>query len=248
MEENIRYEESILLSVRRIMRAIDMHSSYLARQYGLTSPQLICLKKLFEKNEMTPGGLAKEVHLSHATDTGIINRLEKKGLVQRTRSTNDGRSYLIRLTDSGLSMTRSSPSMLQDQFMHELSKLEEWEKTMIRIPVHVNTDSQSRMNIDDRLSSSWRDYNSAARYFLSENMLLDTGMVHVNTSLSLNENWFNTWTKAELFEAMGNRTEAYRNALKAKELGDASDNFFFKDRVYKAVEEWKAGAGKKGQK
>jgi DNA-binding MarR family transcriptional regulator len=131
MEENINYEESILLSVRRIMRAIDMHSSYLARQYGLTSPQLICLKKLSGEKEMTPGGLAKEVHLSHATVTGIINRLEKKRLVKRTRSTEDGRSYLIRLTGSGSSMIQTSPSMLQDQFMHELSKLADWEKTMI---------------------------------------------------------------------------------------------------------------------
>jgi len=131
MKENTSYEESILLSVRKIMRAIDMHSSFLARQYGLTSPQLICMKRLSEEKEMTPGGLAKAVHLSHATVTGIIGRLEKKGLLQRTRSTADGRSYLIRLTDSGLSMVQSSPSMLQDQFMHELSKLANWEKTMI---------------------------------------------------------------------------------------------------------------------
>lgn len=131
MEERVSYEENILLSVRKIMRAIDMHSSYLARQYGLTSPQLICLKKLSEVKEMTPGGLAKEIHLSHATVTGIISRIEKKGLVQRTRSTEDGRSYLIHLTESGLSMVESSPSMLQDHFMHELSKLAEWEKTMI---------------------------------------------------------------------------------------------------------------------
>jgi DNA-binding MarR family transcriptional regulator len=131
MKENINYEESILLSVRKIMRAIDMHSSFLARQYGLTSPQLICLKRLSEEKEMTPGGLAREVHLSHATVTGIIGRLERKGLVKRTRSTEDGRSYLIRLTDSGVSMVQSSPSMLQEQFLHELSKLADWEKTMI---------------------------------------------------------------------------------------------------------------------
>ena len=131
MEDGISYEESILLSVRRIMRAIDMHSSYLARQFGLTSPQIICLKKLSEVEEMTPGGLAREVHLSHATLTGIIGRLEKKGLVQRTRSSEDGRSYLIRLTDSGLSTIKSSPAMLQEQFMLKLSKLADWEKTMI---------------------------------------------------------------------------------------------------------------------
>jgi DNA-binding MarR family transcriptional regulator len=131
MKENTSYEESILLSVRKIMRAIDMHSSFLARQYGLTSPQLICMKRLSEDKEMNPGGLAKAVHLSHATVTGIISRLEIKGLVQRSRSTADGRSYLIRLTDAGASMIQSSPSMLQEQFMLELSKLADWEKTMI---------------------------------------------------------------------------------------------------------------------
>ncbi len=131
LEEHVGYEENILLSVRRIMRAIDMHSSYLARQYGLTSPQLICLKKLSEVKGITPGGLAKEVHLSHATVTGIINRLEKKGLVQRIRSTKDARSFLISLTDQGISMVKASPAMLQEQFMHKLSKLANWEKTMI---------------------------------------------------------------------------------------------------------------------
>ena len=146
MEESTNMEESILLSVRRIMRAIDMHSSFLARQYGLTSPQLICLKKLAGEKGLTPGGLAKEVHLSHATVTGIINRLEKKGWVQRTRSTADGRSYWLRLTDSGMSMMQSAPSMLQDQFMHKLSKLAEWEKTMIlsslqRITTILNVES-----------------------------------------------------------------------------------------------------------
>lgn len=131
MQEKISYEENILLNVRKIMRAIDMYSSQLARQYGLTSPQLICLKKLDKKGGLTPGGLAKEVHLSHATVTGIINRLEKKGLVRRVRSEKDGRSFQINITGEGLSMIKSSPSMLQEQFMSKLSKLESWEKTMI---------------------------------------------------------------------------------------------------------------------
>ncbi len=131
MAEDINYEEKILLNIRKIMRAIDMYSSYLARQYGLTSPQLICLKKLAEEGETAPGALAKSAHLSHATITGIINRLEKKGLVERTRSLEDGRSFLISITDSGRSMVESSPSMIHEQFMHELSKLADWEKTTI---------------------------------------------------------------------------------------------------------------------
>lgn len=131
MNEASSYEESILLNVRKIMRAIDMSSSQLARKFGLTSPQLICMKKLDEKGSMPPGLLAKEVHLSHATVTGIINRLEKKGLVSKARSQKDGRSFEINITEEGLSMIKSSPSMLQEDFINKLSMLEDWEKTMI---------------------------------------------------------------------------------------------------------------------
>jgi len=113
------------------MRAIDMHSSNLARDFGLTSPQLICLKKLKETGGMSPGSLARAIHLSHATVTGIINRLEKKGLVAKSRRLEDGRSFLINITASGKAMLDASPSMLQEQFMTELSKLHDWEKTMI---------------------------------------------------------------------------------------------------------------------
>ncbi|UCD35636.1 MAG: MarR family transcriptional regulator [Nitrospiraceae bacterium] len=146
MSDTEGYEEKILLNVRKIMRAIDMYSSHLARQFGLTSPQLICLKKLVETGDITPGSLAKSVHLSHATVTGIINRLEKKGLVARNRSLEDGRSFLIRITSQGRAMIQSSPSMLQEQFMRELSRLSDWEKTMIlsslqRITAMLSVDS-----------------------------------------------------------------------------------------------------------
>jgi len=175
MEKKVSYEEKIVLNVRKIMRAIDMHSASLARKYGMTSPQLICLKRLAESGETTPGALAKSVHLSHATVTGIINRLEGKGLVERSRSLEDGRSFLIKITGAGLSMLESSPSVLQEQFMNELSRLAEWEKTMIlsslqRITSMLSVDSlevapvlttgpveASAEEITDLLSSDGKD-------------------------------------------------------------------------------------------
>jgi DNA-binding MarR family transcriptional regulator len=127
----MQYEEEILLNVRKIMRAIDMNSSRLAKDFGLTTPQLLCLKKLAQSGDMKPSDLSKAVNLSHATITGIINRLEKKHLIKKTRSQKDGRSFVISIVKEGLSMVSSAPSVLQDRFMNELSKLEEWEKTQI---------------------------------------------------------------------------------------------------------------------
>lgn len=132
MTARINYEDEIVVYVRKIMRAIDIHSSKIARLHGLTTPQIICLKKLIEQNgTMTPGFLAKAVNLSHATVTGIINRLEKKGLVKRSRSPLDGRSFVLHVTESGLSISKSVPYLLQEHFLLELSKLANWEKTQI---------------------------------------------------------------------------------------------------------------------
>jgi hypothetical protein len=124
----------------------------------------------------------------------------------------------------------------------------EWDKTRVRVQIDVNTDKQARENIDSYLGSTWRSYTSSARYYLDQNMELDKGMEYVDQSIALNENWFNVWTKAELYKAMGNMTEAAKYAGKAKELGDQADNFFWKDKVYKAAEEWKSYGGKKGKK
>ncbi len=124
----------------------------------------------------------------------------------------------------------------------------EWDKTRIRFQIDVSTDKQARENIDSYLGSTWRSYSSSARYYLDQNMELDKGMKYIDQSIALDENWFNVWTKAELYKAMGNMTEANKYAAKAKELGDQADNFFWKDRVYKAVEEWKSYGGKKGKK
>ena len=61
--------------------------------------------------------------------TGILDRLEKRGLVQRTRDTEDRRRMTVTATDEGLGLLDAAPSPLQDRFRAEFSKLEEWEQT-----------------------------------------------------------------------------------------------------------------------
>ena len=121
----------------------------------------------------------------------------------------------------------------------------EWEKTRASINVILDTEMQSLDNIEKELGKTWRTYNSAARYYLDNKKELETGMKYVNQSISLKEDWFNVWTKAQLYNLMNNSSEAYKHAVKAKELGDKSSNFFFKDQVEKAIIEWKPALDKK---
>ena len=75
-------KEDILRSLRRITRAIDLHSRHLAHTFGLTGPQLVCLRTVGARGKMTPSELAKQVSLSQATITGIIDRLAARQLHQ----------------------------------------------------------------------------------------------------------------------------------------------------------------------
>ncbi|MCA9537517.1 MAG: MarR family transcriptional regulator [Myxococcales bacterium] len=117
-----RYEEEILRALRRITRAIDIHSRALAQQHQLTGPQLVCLLQIRRDKELTPGVLARRVSLSQATVTGIIDRLVARELVVRERSDEDRRRVQLRLTDSGLELAETAPSPLQQRFAARLAQ------------------------------------------------------------------------------------------------------------------------------
>lgn len=124
-------EDQIVAAIRRIMRAVDLHSRRLAEEHGLTGPQLATLQAAANLGESSTGVLARAVHLSGPTVTGILDRLTKRGLVDRTRNGQDRRSVTIRLTNDGEEVLATAPSLLQDRFRQELVSLEEWEQTSI---------------------------------------------------------------------------------------------------------------------
>ena len=72
--------------------------------HQLTPPQFYVLKTLAERQgECRIGDIAQEHHLTSATMSGLVNRLEamQPPLVMRRRSQSDGRSVDVVLTDAG---------------------------------------------------------------------------------------------------------------------------------------------------
>ena len=62
----------IVAALRRIIRAVDLHSKYLAQRYGLTGPQLVALQFLERRGPQTTGQLAEGVSLGQATLSDIL--------------------------------------------------------------------------------------------------------------------------------------------------------------------------------
>lgn len=125
------YEDGILRSLRRITRAIDLYSRQLASRHGLTGPQLVCLRTLARLGPCTPSDLAREMDLSQATVTGILDRLAAHRLLGRTRDAQDRRRVIVDLTASGRDVLQSAPSALQDIFSGRLAQLSEDERCSI---------------------------------------------------------------------------------------------------------------------
>jgi DNA-binding MarR family transcriptional regulator len=123
--------EEVLIALRRVIRATDLHSKYLAKTTGLTAPQILLLQALRDKGQITIGELAQEVSLSQATVTTILDRVEKRGLVYRQRSETDKRKVHAFLTDEALEILKNAPIPLQEQFTRQFGDLQEWEQTMI---------------------------------------------------------------------------------------------------------------------
>jgi len=131
MDYKIDICEEVLITLRKIIRAIDIHSRYLVKQYGLTGPQLLVLKELLRLNETHISVIAERISLSQPTVTDILDRLETKKYIERNRSENDKRRVIVKVTDQAKKIINQVPSLLQEQFVLEFNKLQEWEQTLI---------------------------------------------------------------------------------------------------------------------
>lgn len=123
--------EALLVALRRVIRATDLHSKHLAKTTGLTAPQILIMQAVRNHVDVTVGALASEVSLSQATVTSILDRLEKKQLVFRQRSETDKRKVFVRLTENGGDVLKTAPIPLQHQLASHFQTLEEWEQLMI---------------------------------------------------------------------------------------------------------------------
>ncbi|MFQ5424089.1 MAG: MarR family winged helix-turn-helix transcriptional regulator [Phycisphaerae bacterium] len=128
MAYSLTVEDEIVAALRRIIRAVDLHSRHLMHQVGLTWPQLATLRAAERLGGCSIGALARAVHLGQPTLTGIVQRLERAGHVERSRHQQDGRSVTVTITSSGRNLLKDAPSLLQDRFHAELAKLKDWER------------------------------------------------------------------------------------------------------------------------
>lgn len=127
------YGIRVLRSLRKIIRAIDIHSRKLNSEFKITAPQMLCLYSLAKNDSVTLSALSKEVNLCSSTVNGIVDRLESKSLLVRERSSEDRRKIFLKITESGRELTDKAPALLQERFSKALRLLPELEQAAIAL-------------------------------------------------------------------------------------------------------------------
>ena len=119
--------ERALRALRRILRGTTDFSRQLARNSGLTVPQVLCLQAIAggEGGEVTVVSVAQAVGLAPATVSRILDRLEQAGLVTRHRRSRDRRKVCLELTAAARAQIAELPVLPQQRFAERLSALSE---------------------------------------------------------------------------------------------------------------------------
>jgi DNA-binding MarR family transcriptional regulator len=126
---NASMEEQVLTELRRILRATQNEARTLARENGMTPSQLIVLQSLKAQGEMTARQIADAMHLTQATVTSLLDRLQERGWITRTRGEQDRRRVHVRLTKDGERQIQRTPTSLHERFVNHFRALEPWEQS-----------------------------------------------------------------------------------------------------------------------
>ncbi len=125
----------VLRSIRQIVRQVARHSRTMARETGLTVPQLLCMRAIEDHQsdgeDVTLAMVAEDVSLSNSTVSGVVSRLVEAGFVDRGRSSVDRRRLCLSLTTAGRERLDELPGPLQETFLKRLQLLSDSEQQRI---------------------------------------------------------------------------------------------------------------------
>ena len=97
-------------------------------QLNVTSVQAMVLGFLNDEDQITSSELGKRTELDSATLTGILDRLEVAGFIERKGNPDDRRSIRIHLTQKGKAMSREATRVIAEANTEFLQLLTEQQK------------------------------------------------------------------------------------------------------------------------
>ena len=121
----------IIFSIRRLIQASELYTKELNKKYHISSAQLNCILTLYEYGPLPLSKIANHMMVKSSTVTGVVDRLEKKNLAERRRTSADRRVITIQLTETGKKLAQYAPPPIQQKIIDGLKQTENTKKEQI---------------------------------------------------------------------------------------------------------------------
>lgn len=133
--ESIDPTEDILTDYRATVVAMKCAMSERLVRLGISMAQLNILYTLHRSGEMPMRRLAEVLNVSDSNATGLVDRMEERGLIERTRVPEDRRVVRVRITEDGVRILDENDALTDDLMRTVLARLDPSQLETIAIAV-----------------------------------------------------------------------------------------------------------------
>jgi DNA-binding MarR family transcriptional regulator len=116
-----------ILEFMKLLWAVDhglqSASKRMESAFGITGPQRLVVRIVGRFPGISAGALADVLHVHPSTLTGVLRRLEERGVVQRRGDPNDGRRALFALTPRGKKLDTLRTGLVEQAVKRVLARL-----------------------------------------------------------------------------------------------------------------------------
>ena len=124
-EENLGPVLDFMQLLWGLQHGLESRSKRMESDSGVTAPQRMVLRMLGRKPRSTAGSVAKILRVHPSTLTGVLRRLEVRGLVKREEDADDRRRALFTLTKAGLEADKDKRATVEGSVKKALRKLDD---------------------------------------------------------------------------------------------------------------------------
>lgn len=109
----VALDDMVCFNLHAAFRAVTAVYRPLLEPLGVSYPQYLVLGLLWEHGDLPVGEVVSRLQSDYGTITPLIKRMEKQGLVTRTRNPSDERSVIVSLTAKGDELRVHAPRIYQ---------------------------------------------------------------------------------------------------------------------------------------
>ena len=153
MQQDPTRENSIGYLIHEVARLMRRRFEDEASVHGFTLPQWRALAEIYRSEAIAQVSLAAALDVDQMTVSGIVSRLEKRGLIDRYPDPNDSRAKLAKLTPAGLALVTNAKNVGRALYENALDGLSPADRDAMAAQLRLIRDNLNSMTAQQKESA-----------------------------------------------------------------------------------------------